>query len=186
MARVPLIDADARPDLKGVIDKIAGARGGRLINVYKVLLNSPAIASAWVDFNSTVRDASTLEYRIIELSIIRIAILTRTEYIFRAHVPGYATEAGLSAEDIDGLWDWEKCARFDARDRATLAFVDASTRDVDVPEAIYQEAAKHFNPQGLVDLAVLIGAYNMHARVTRGLRTDLQPGWNLAAAKWRA
>lgn len=185
MARVPLIDGEGRPELKELIHKIAGARQGRLINVYKVLLNSPRIANAWVDFNSTVRDASTLTYRSMELTIIRIAILTKTEYIFRAHVPGYATEAGLTPEDIDGLWDWPNYAKFDAKDRAMLAFVDANTRDVDVPDAIAAEAAKHFDPQAMVDLAVLIGAYNMHARVTRGLRTDLQPAWDLSAAKWR-
>lgn len=185
MARVPLIDGEGRPDLKDLIQKIAGARGGRLINVYKVLLNNPAIANAWVDFNSTVRSASSLSYRQVELTIIRIAILTKTEYIFRAHVPGYATEAGLTPADIDGLWDWPGYAGFAASDRALLAFVDASTRDVDVPDAVHQEAARHLNAQNLVDLAVLIGAYNMHARVTRGLRTDLQPAWDRSAANWR-
>lgn len=186
MARVPLIDGEGRPKLKDVIHKIAGARGGRLINVYKVLLNNPAIADAWVDFNSMVRSASSLSYRHVELTIIRIAILTKTEYIFRAHVPGYATEAGLTAADVDGLWDWQHYAGFDAKDRALLGYVDANTREVDVPDAVFQETARHFNAQNLVDLAVLVGAYNMHARVTRGLRTDLQPAWNLSAAHWRA
>ena len=57
MARVRLIDERAGSDAAAVVAKIRGARGGRLLNLYGALLHSPALASAWLDFNNAVLDS---------------------------------------------------------------------------------------------------------------------------------
>ena len=44
MARVPLIEEKEHPELSELIAKIKGARGGRLINIYRLMLHSPALA----------------------------------------------------------------------------------------------------------------------------------------------
>ncbi|MBI3043086.1 MAG: carboxymuconolactone decarboxylase family protein [Betaproteobacteria bacterium] len=185
MARVTLVDDDARPDLAQAVSRIRGARGGRLINVYRLLLNSPSIASAWVDFNSAVRLGSHIEPAVQEIAIIRIAILTRTEYVFRAHVPGYAKDAGLSDAQIDGLFDWPASAAFSDRERAVLGYVDAVTRDIEVPDAVFDALRGYFGEGEIVELTVLASAYNMQCRVLRALKIDPEPGWDLAAARWR-
>ena len=48
------------------------------------------------------------------------------------------------------------------------------TRDVEVPDAVYDEVARHFNERQIVELTVLIGAYNMNTRVLAALRIDPQ------------
>ena len=185
MARVPLVDSASHPHLAEAIAHISGARQGRLINVYKLLLNSPPVASAWVDFNSAVRLGSGLDERSCELAIIRVAIVNRAEYVFRAHVPGYAKKAGISEAEIDGLFEWQACATFSERDRAVLAYTDSMTRDIDVPDAIFDALSLHFDEARIVELTVLVGAYNMHSRVGRALKIDIEPGWDLAAARWK-
>ena len=185
MARITLIDEDKRPDLAPVIGKLKGNRGGKLINVYRLLLNAPAIANAWEDFNSTVRGAFSGDLRVCELVIIRVAILNRTEYIFRVHVPRLSDKAGLSTAEVEQIYDWRASKSFSPRERAALAYTDALTRDVEVPDAVFAETAAHFSEQQLVELTVLIGAYNMHSRVMRGLRNDIEPGTEGPAAPWR-
>ena len=185
MARVTLVDERTHPQLADVISRIAGARQGRLINVYRLLLNSPAIASAWVEFNTAVRLSSGLDARTRELAIIRVAIVNRTEYIFRAHVPGYAREAGLTDAQVEGLFEWETSSAFDPRDRAVLAYVDAMTREIEVPDTVFEAVRQHFDEARTVELTVLVGAYNMHSRVVRALRIDPEPAWDMAAARWR-
>ena len=61
MARVPLIDETDHPELAESIAKIKGARGGRLINIYRLTLHSPALANAWFDLNQAVRYGTEID-----------------------------------------------------------------------------------------------------------------------------
>jgi alkylhydroperoxidase family enzyme len=185
MARVTLVDPSTHPHLSEPISYVSGARQGRLINVYRMLLNSPSIATAWVDFNNAVRLGSTLDARSRELAIVRVAIVNRTEYIFRAHVPGHAKQAGITDAELDGVFEWRSYEGFSARDRAVLAYVDAMTRDIEVNDEIFDAVRRHFDEAHTVELTVLIGAYNMHSRVGRALKIDLEPAWDLSAAHWK-
>ncbi len=49
------------------------------------------------------------------------------------------------------------------------------TRDIVVPDAVFDEVKKHFNDREIVELTVLIGSYNMNARVLQALELDLEP-----------
>ena len=65
-------------------------------------------------------------------------------------------------------------ANFSERERAALAYADVMTRDIEVPDSIYDEVARHFNDRQIVELTVLIGAYNMNTRVLKALEIDPQ------------
>jgi 4-carboxymuconolactone decarboxylase len=49
------------------------------------------------------------------------------------------------------------------------------TRDIAVPDSVFYELKQHFNDRQVVELTVLIGTYNMNARVLRALKLDLEP-----------
>ena len=68
----------------------------------------------------------------------------------------------------------ELAASREASERAALAYADIMTRDVDVPDAVYNDVARHFNERQIVELTVLIGAYNMNTRVLKALQIDPQ------------
>jgi 4-carboxymuconolactone decarboxylase len=55
-----------------------------------------------------------------------------------------------------------------------LAFTDASTRDVDVPDAVFEALRSHFSERQIVELTVLVGTYNMHTRMCQALKIDPQ------------
>ncbi len=46
------------------------------------------------------------------------------------------------------------------------------TRDVEVPDAVFNGMRAHFGERAAVELTVLIAAYNMHTRVLRALDID--------------
>jgi len=85
LARVPLLDENADADVAAVVAKIRGGRGGRLLNLYRALLNSPGLASAWFDFNNAVRFETRFNERLRELVIMRVAVLNGADYVFRIH-----------------------------------------------------------------------------------------------------
>jgi len=175
LARVPLIDPDEHPELAPLAARISGARRGRVINVYRALLNNPALAEPWLGHLNAVRWGTSLSGRLREIVIVRIGHLLRVPYILKQHVPKLAEAEGLSAAECATLADWREAPGFDAGERAVLAYVDAVTRDAAVDDAIWTEVARHFDAPALVDLTVLVATYNMHARVMNALQVDLEP-----------
>ena len=61
------------------------------------------------------------------------------------------------------------------KQRALLAYVDAMTCDIDVPDALFAEVRKHFSERQTVELTMLISAYNMLTRFLKALRVDPEP-----------
>lgn len=170
MTRVPLL-GEERSDLAPFITRVKNERG-KLINLYRVLMNSPAIAAGWLDFNTVVRYKTTLDAALREMIILRVSLLNGAEYQARIHGASHALKAGLSTEQIAALDHWQDSDLFSPAQRAALAWTDAMTRDIEVPDALHAELKRHFNDQAVVEITVLAGAYNMHTRVARALRIE--------------
>jgi 4-carboxymuconolactone decarboxylase len=175
MARVPLIQEQDHPELAEVMEKYRAGRRGRLINIYRMLLNSPALAESWFNHSNAVRWKTTLDGRLREIVIIRMGHLTKSQYVLRQHVPSLALADGLSLAECDALADWRASQLFSASERAALAYADTMTRDIAVPDAVFAEVNRHFDARRIVELTVLIGSYNMNARVMQALELDLEP-----------
>ena len=174
MARVPLLDEKTNPELTDLVATLRSGRRGALINVYRLLLHSPALAMAWFEMSNTVRWKTDLDGRLRELVIIRVSLIYDVEYIVKQHVPNLTTPEGISADEVAALSDWRTAKFFNARERAALAYADTMTARSTVPDAIYDEVARHFSKRQIVELTVLIGAYNMNTRVLKALEIDPQ------------
>jgi 4-carboxymuconolactone decarboxylase len=175
MARVPLIREQDHPEFAEVVAKYSAGRRGKLINIYRMLLNAPPLAESWFNHSNTVRWHTTLSGRLREIVIIRMGRLTDSQYVLRQHVPTLALAEGLTLEDCSALADWQVSSLFSESERAALAYTDTMTRDIVVPDAVFDELKKHFDDRRIVELTVLIGTYNMNARVLQALRLDLEP-----------
>jgi alkylhydroperoxidase family enzyme len=175
MARVSLIQEQDHPEFAELVEKFRAGRRGRMINIYRMLLNSPPLAESWFNHSNAVRWRTTLTGRLREMVIIRMGHLTRCDYILRQHVPSLALADGLNMQECDALADWQSTKFFDPGERAALAYADAMTRDIAVPDAVFAPLKRHFNDRQIVELTVLVGSYNMNARVLRALELDLEP-----------
>ena len=181
MARVHLTDPALMteagdPDVGELIGKLRQGRRGSVLNIYRMLLNSPKIAASWFGHLNTVRWGTGLDGRLRELVIIRIGHATGAAYVIRQHVPKLALPDGVSEAECDALKDWGRSRFFDTRERAVLAYCDAMTRDIKVSDEIFDAVRPHFDDKNMVELTVLIGTYNMHVRVLQALDIDLEPG----------
>ena len=81
---------------------------------------------------------------------------------------------GVTLEECHALADWRPSKFFDAKERATLAYVDEVTKNFSVPDAVFDELRKHYTDRQIVELTVLIATYNMHGHVLRALDIDLE------------
>jgi alkylhydroperoxidase family enzyme len=175
MARVSLIEEKDHPELADLIGKVRAGRRGALINVYKLLLHAPPLAACWLDLISTARFKTELDGRVREIVIVRVGTLNRTAYVVKQHVPQLTAPEGLTQQECDALADWRDAKFFSERERAALAYADAMTRDVTVPDTVFNALRPHFNERQIVELTVLIGIYNMHTRVFTALQIDPEP-----------
>jgi alkylhydroperoxidase family enzyme len=178
MARIPLIEEAEHPELAEPIARIKAGRRGGLLNVYKLLLHSPALAQTWFDHNGAVRWKTELTGRLREIVIIRIARLNGVDYVLAQHVPGLAVAEGLTLAECAALADWRSTGLFDARERAALAYAESMTMATSVPDEVFAAVRQHFNDREIVELSVLIGTYIMHNRVMKALAIDLEPEAN--------
>jgi alkylhydroperoxidase family enzyme len=172
MARVPLLDVEDSPALKDLADRIRSARRGRVINVYRLLLHSPPLAETWFEHNNAVRWGTGLDGRLREMVIVRVGYLARAHYVIGQHVPKLALAEGLTLAECEALKDWQDSHLFEERDRIVLAYVDAMTRDIEVPDAVFEPLREYFDDGQIVELTVLIGTYAMHVRVFEALKLD--------------
>jgi 4-carboxymuconolactone decarboxylase len=175
MARVSYVDDKTNPELAGLAGRIRGARRGNLINIYRLLLHSPALAESWLGHNNAVRWRTELDGRLREIVFIRVAHLNGATYVVKQHVPELALGEGLTIPECDALADWRPSAHFDARERAALAYADAMTRDIAVPDDVFEPLRSDFSERQILELTVLIGTYNMQTRVFRALNIDPEP-----------
>ncbi len=101
---------------------------------------------------------------------MRIAHLNRAPYEADQHAP-IALREGLRQDQLDALaLDEIPADRFDARERAVLAYADAMTRTVQVPDAVFQAVRRHFPDRELVELTATVAAYNMVSRFLEALQ----------------
>src|SRR5215475_11772525 len=94
MARVPLIQEQERPELADMIERFRAGRRGKLINIYRMLLNAPPLAESWFNHSNTVRWKTTLPGRLREIVIVRMGHVTKSQYVLRQHVPSLAVADG--------------------------------------------------------------------------------------------
>jgi alkylhydroperoxidase family enzyme len=161
--RVPLIDDKTDPALAQLIATIKSERGGKLLRLYQALLNSPPVAEGWLKLFTAIRQKTKLGGRYRELAILRVALLNGADYEYRAHLP-FALQEGLSQAQIDAIPGWQLSERFDSRERTVLAYTDAMTRGIRVPDAVFAEVARHFDERETVELTATIAGYNLVSR----------------------
>lgn len=171
MARLPLVNEKTHPDRAELIARIRAERG-KVLNLYGTLLHSPPVAEGWLRLLTAVRQQASLAGDARELAILRVALINHADYEFRTHVP-FALAEGISQNQIDSLAAWRESGLFDTRLAAVLAYVDSMTREIHVPDAVFEPLRAFFNEQELVELTVTVAAYNMVSRFLEALQVDL-------------
>lgn len=175
MARIAYADdSNPDPEFQKLAAQIKEERGGRMLNLYKMLLNSPPVAQGWLNLLTAVRKKTVLKGRYRELTILLVAIINGAEYERTAHVP-YAKQEGLSDEQVESLYAWKTATCYTEVDRAVLAYTEAMTQNVHVTDSTFAAVSKHFDQREMTELTALVAAYNLVSRFLEALAIDPEP-----------
>lgn len=170
MARLAYADI-GREEVRTLAARIAAERGGEVLHIYRMLLHSPAVAEGWLSLLTAIRQRAALAGDLRELVIMRIAQLNGANYEAEQH-RAYALREGVSEPQLDALGAWERSDLFSPVQRAVLAYTDAMTRVVKVPEDVFSAARGHFDERGMIELTATIASYNMVSRFLVALQVE--------------
>ena len=170
MARILYADENQNAEIIALTDQIRKERG-QLHNLYRMLLNSPPVARGWLALLTAVRQQCILQGKYREYAILRIAIINKADIEYTSHIP-FALKEGIRQEQIDALNAWQDAKVFDDAERAVLAYTDTMTRDVHVPDNIFDPLRPHFNARELTELTVTIATYNLVSRFLEAVQID--------------
>ncbi|WP_322995981.1 carboxymuconolactone decarboxylase family protein [Castellaniella sp.] len=168
MARLPYADLSHGP-AADLAQRIVAERGS-VLHLYQMLLHSAPVAEGWLGYLTAIRQKSSLNGALRELVIMRIAHLNRAPYEADQHAP-IALREGLRQDQLDALvLPQVPQALFNDAQRAVLAYTDAMTLSVQVPDAVFAAVKPIFSAQELVELTATIAAYNMVSRFLEALQ----------------
>lgn len=162
MARIPYADISTS-EVQPLVSRIKAERG-EVLHLYRMLLHSVPVATGWLAYLTAIRQQCQLSPALRELVIMRVAQLNGAPYEADQHKP-FALKAGVTQKQLDALAHWtDEPEVFDAIQRDVLAYTDAMTRDVHVPDDVARAVRDHFDHKQLVELTATVAAYNMVSR----------------------
>jgi len=173
VANVALLDDAPDPEARHLIESLKSGRRGTLLGIYRALLHNPKLAGTWFEHLNTVRWGTSLSDRLRELVIIRVGWRLGSRYILKQHVPLLALPAGVSEAECASLQN-DVPGHFSEAETAALAAADELTSQVMLSQVLARELRRHFDDRQYVELMVLIGTYNMHARFVAGVDLPLE------------
>lgn len=154
--RVPLYEPGPDDELANAI---IARRGGWIATLDKILLHSPPVANGWNVFYGAIRDGTVVAARLREIAMLRTAHLNGDLHNWWHHEP-IARNAGMTDDEIAGVRSWPDSNCFDELDQTVLAYTDAMTSDVRVPDEIFAAVRDRLNTRELVELTAIIASYN--------------------------
>ncbi len=173
----PLSTDDLRPEWVEILERIPGKglKGeGFPSNVLGVLMQNQETLGPFLDYWVTSKSKMALTVRQQELVILRMAVLYRSEYVWKHHVK-VAREFGVTDTELDALRHGSYTAFAAARERAFLELTDAFMNERSLSPELWNQTKHVLGSQDFVDLISLISQYVLFALVNVCMQVQVEP-----------
>jgi alkylhydroperoxidase family enzyme len=169
--RIPDWTPEAHPQPAELVNAILARRGGTLINLDKALLWSEPVARGWNVYLKAVRSELPTSWKLRELGICTVALLTGADYEYHHHAPDFIKAGGSQAE-LDALGQHLKGnsrgapadTSLGAIEKIVIQYAAQMTLDVKVQDEVFAALKSHFDTTQIVEITSAIATYNMVAR----------------------
>lgn len=173
----PLSTDDLRPEWVDILGRLPGKglQGeGFPRNVLGVLMHNPETLGPFLDYWVTSKAKMGLAVRDQELVILRMAVLYRSEYVWKHHLK-VGREFGIGDAELDAIRQGAYAA-FAERERAFLELTDAFVNARCLPPELWERTRGVLAPRDFVDLISLVSQYVFFALANVCLQVPLEPG----------
>ncbi|KAJ9637778.1 hypothetical protein H2201_004213 [Coniosporium apollinis] len=157
---------------KAVVERVKERRGERGLQPLDLtLLHSPPVADGWNSFLRAIRTQTSLPTSVREVAICRVAILNKAWYEWDHHAPLLRNDpaAAVSSEGVQYILEAPPHPSpgqgpLDDKHFAVLAYTDAMTLDVKVPDLVFDRLKREFSDREVVEITATVAAYNTVSR----------------------
>ncbi|EXJ95194.1 hypothetical protein A1O1_00313 [Capronia coronata CBS 617.96] len=168
-----------------VLERVKARRGAMgLIPLDLTLLHAPKVADGWNALLGAIRTKNSLPDDIREIAICRPALINRAWFEWKAHAPILLKSPGFTEEKLEVVKQLHPASQgpLDDRQWAVLRYADTMTRDVSVPQSLFDEVkGAGFSEQEIVEITATVASYNMVSRflvaLDVGEANDKAPEW---------
>ena len=173
MARLPYLDRDDLPEQYRYLFDNLSREGGRVGNLFRVLGHSPRLLHQFMRLGNDLRHKTRIDPRLRELAILTVGRLTDAPYEYVHHI-ALARRAGVTEDQIDGLPVWERHPAFSEEERAVIRYAETVTREVRVPDDVFNALRTFFDNEQIVELTMNIAYYNLVVRFLEPMQVELE------------
>jgi 4-carboxymuconolactone decarboxylase len=170
MARLPYIDHQAAsPGVREALDALPP------LNIFRMLAQADSAFVPYLGFAGILLAHLELDPKLRELAILLVAARTGAEYEWVQHV-GISRTLGIHDEQISAVERGDihaGCLDHDAR--VVLCFASEVLELPRVSDATFAALSNRFPPRQIVELLLVIGNYQMLARLMTTLDIDIDP-----------
>jgi alkylhydroperoxidase family enzyme len=146
---------------------------GPVLNIFRALSHSPEALRRFMKFGSYFLGEGKLDPVLRELAILRAGYLCRAPYEVSQHI-AFGRRAGLSDAQIRAVAEPDG-STFDAKQLAVLAFAGELTLESRVADTTFAAVEAFLDTEQVVELTMVVSAYNMVSRMLNALEVDLDP-----------
>jgi alkylhydroperoxidase family enzyme len=171
--RVPIVSPERARDLGNAMGMPARRTQSE---AFRVVANNPGVARVAFSQLMQLLENNTFDTRLREMMIMRIGWVTGSAYEWTQHWRVAAT-AGIPAEDILAVRDWQNSDRLTPADKAILAATDECLAGKSISDAAWAEVIKYVTDPGeQVEFVMAMGNWMSFSLLFRNLRIPLADG----------
>jgi len=173
----PLSTDDLRPEWRRILERIPGQglKGeGFPRNVLGILMQNQDTLGPFLDYWVTSKSKMGLSVREQELVILRMAVLYRSEYVWKHHVK-VGREFGIDDEELAAIRAGAVAAFAAERERALLELTDAFVNERCLPPTLWRRTRGILAPRDFVDLISLVAQYVLFTLTNVCLQVQVEP-----------
>jgi len=170
MARLPYVDPEAAsPGVREALEALPP------LNIFRMLAHADSAFLPYLGLGGTLLAQLELDPNLRELAILLVAAHARAEYEWIQHV-GISKALGINDEQITAVQRGDlQSTCFDADAQVLLRFTSEVLQQPRAGDEAFTALTNRFPPRQVVELLLIIGTYNMLARVMTTLDVDLDP-----------
>ena len=150
-------------------------RSGRGFNVNITLMRNMALYKSWVPFARHTMSTSSLEPRMREILILRVAWNTESEYEWGQHAL-MSEQAGLDAADRQRIKAGAAADGWHAIESALINAADELAVGTMISDATWAALLLYLTTEQILDAIFTVGQYTMIAMALNSLGVQREPG----------
>jgi 4-carboxymuconolactone decarboxylase len=174
----PLSMDDFRPEWANILGLLPGKglKGeGFPSNVLGILMQNPDTLGPFLNYWVSSKSNMGLAAREQELVILRMAVLYRSDYVWKHHVK-VGRDLGINDTELDVIRLGSYTAFASERERALLELTDAFVNERSLSPKLWDQTRRALDPRDFVDLISLVSQYVFFALINVCLQVQIEPG----------